>query len=158
MATLLSLRDPTISAIVLAISSFTSFVVQCITHLSSLLLHLATSDDHGTAPHVLGLILPLLQAARPPASSAISKSVHRNLGIVTGLVPPPPLSALCSLPVHWVPFLRAILAKVGHNGHNAADTSPFRLCGGNEDRSPEAQKVAAEPSLVPGLVWRSKHV
>lgn len=35
MATLISLGDPAITVIVLAVLSFTSFVIQCITHLAS---------------------------------------------------------------------------------------------------------------------------
>lgn len=102
-----------------------------------LLLHFAISADHGTASHVLDPTLPLLKAAQPLVNSAISKSVSRNLGINTGLFP--------------------------HNGHSAADTSPFELCGGKDISqflllSPEAQKVTADPSLVPGLIWLSKHV
>lgn len=142
------------------------FHIVCHTaHYSSsfyLLLHLATSADRRTAPRVLGPTLPLLKATWPPANSAIS--VSSNLGINTGIFSPPPHCALFIFPVHWVPFLRAILAKVGHNGRDAADSSPFGLCGGNEDRSqflllaPEAQKVTADSSSVLGLIWLSEHI
>lgn len=82
---------------------------------------------------------------------------------ISGLFPSPLLCALRIFPIHEG-FVRANLATAGHDGHNAADTSLFGLSRDNEDRSqfllfaPNAQKVTADHSLLPALIWLNKHI
>lgn len=121
-----------------------------------LLLHLATSADSGTVT-----TLSLLNATR----SQLVQPFQNQLAEIWGFLVffHPLCCALCIFLIHQE-FVRVNLATAGHNGHNAAATSLFGLCSGNEDRSqfllfaPNMQDVTVDHSLLPALIWWGKHI
>lgn len=158
-ATLTALRATAVTAF--PILSFASLVTAHYPSSLQLLLHWATSALRGTATPVPA---QLCHGCKPGGLQLIQPSPHQlaELHDTHWTSPPPLFFALCIFPGHQVPFLRAVLAKAGHDdGHDAAGTSPLDSAAAvRADLSSSClpQKVTADSSLVPGLIWLSKHI